>query len=135
MYGGAGVILTCSDPADPTVTLQNHRMAEFIKSFVEDAAAMQIALELTTANHPDHSRTISTDSQSLLKAIERQSLVTHHLRSLLNVRPGLPTLLWISGHKGIPGYVHADIEFKIAATNISDPPKTHLLRIRKTPYP
>ncbi len=84
---------------------------------------MQLALEWATANHPEHSLTICTGSQSLLKAIERQSPVTHYLRSLLNTRLGRTTLLWIPEHKGIPGNELADTEAKTAVTTTSDTPK------------
>ncbi len=83
--GGAGVIVTRGDPADPTILHQSHlRGAAFTSSFAEEAAAMQLALEWALTNHPEYSLTICTDSQSLLKAIDRRSPVTHHIRSLLN---------------------------------------------------
>ncbi len=65
--GGAEDIVTCGDPADPTILHQCHlRSAAFPSSFAEETAAMQLALEWATANHPEHSLTICTDSQSLL---------------------------------------------------------------------
>ncbi len=81
--GGAGVIVTCGDPADPTILHRSH-LRSFTSSYADEAAAMKLALEWATANHPENSLTICTDSQSLLKAIERRSPMTHHLRSLLN---------------------------------------------------
>ncbi len=82
---GAGVTVTCGDPAEPTILHWSHlRGAAFTSSFAEEAAVMQLASEWATANHPEHSFIICTDSQSLLKAIERRSPVTDHLRSLLN---------------------------------------------------
>ncbi len=69
--GGAEVIVTCGDQADPTILHRSHlRGATFTSSFAEEAAAMQLALEWATANQPENSFTICTDRQSLLKAIE-----------------------------------------------------------------
>ncbi len=114
--GGAGVNVTFDDPAAPTILHQSHlRGAAITSSFAEEAAAMQAAMEWATTNHPEYSLTICTDSQSLLKAIERRSPVTHHLRSLLNAQPGPTNLLWLPGHKGIPGTELADTAAKAAA--------------------
>ncbi len=75
--GGAGVIVTCGDPADPTILHRSHlRGAAFTSSFAKEAGSMQLALEWATANHPVNSLTICTDSQSLLKVIERRFPVT-----------------------------------------------------------
>ncbi len=58
--GGAGVIVTCGDPADPTILHWSHlRGAAFTSSFAKEAAAMQLALEWATANHPESSLTIN----------------------------------------------------------------------------
>ncbi len=117
-------VVTCGDPADPTIFHRSHlRGAAFTSSFAEEAAAMQLALDWDTANHPENSPTICTDSQSLLKAIERRSPVTHHLRSLLNARPGPTSLLWIPGHKGITGNELTDTTAKTAASTTSDSPR------------
>ncbi len=62
--GGAGVIVTCGDPVDPNIVHRSHlRGAAFTSPFAEEAAAIQLALEWATANHPEHSLTICTDSQ------------------------------------------------------------------------
>ncbi len=82
-----------------------------------------IDLKKVHQQHCFQTLTIYIDSQSLLKAIERRSPATHHLWSLLNGRPGPTTLLWVPGHKGIPGNELADTEAKAAPTTTSDPPK------------
>ncbi len=69
--GGAGVIVTCADPVDPTILHRSHlRGATYTSSFAEGAAAMQLALEWATDNHPEYSLTICTDNQSLLKTLK-----------------------------------------------------------------
>ncbi len=74
--------MTRGGPAAPTILHQSHlRGAAFTSSFAEESAAMQVAMEWAISNHPEHLLIICTVSQSLLKAIERRSPVTHHLRS------------------------------------------------------
>ncbi len=59
--------MTCGDPANPTILRRSHlRGAAFPSSFAEETAAMHLVLEWATANHPEHSLTICTDSQLLL---------------------------------------------------------------------
>ncbi len=81
-------------------------------------------MEWTTTGHPNHSLTIFTDIQSLLKAIECRSSKVHHLGSLLNARLGRTTLLRVPGHNGIPGNELADTEVKTAVTTTSDTPRS-----------
>ncbi len=119
--GGAGVIVTCGHTADPTILHLSHlRGAAFTSPFAAEAAAMQVALEWAAANHSEHSLAICTDSQSLLKAIDRRSPVTHHLRSLLDNRPHPTTLLWVPGQLGTPGNELAGTEAQTAAKTTSD---------------
>ncbi len=70
--GGAGVIVTRGHPADPTILHQSHlRGAAFTSLFGGETAAMQLALEWVTANHPEYSVTICTDCQPLQYFIKR----------------------------------------------------------------
>ncbi len=102
--GGARVNVTCGDLADPTIPHRSQRRGvAFTSSCAEEAAEIQFVMEWATASHPDHSLTICTDSQSLLRSIEFRSPVTHHLRSILNTQPGSTALLWVTGYKGILG--------------------------------
>ncbi len=56
--GSKGVIVTCGDPAYPTILHWSHfRGVAFTSSLAEEAAAMQLALEWATANHLEHSLT------------------------------------------------------------------------------
>ncbi len=110
---------------DPTIRHRSLlRGAAFTSSFADEAATMQLALQWTTANHPQHVLTICTGSQSLLKAFERRPPVTHYLRSLLNTRLCSTSLLWIPGHKLIHSDEPADTAGKTTAKTTSDPPRS-----------
>ncbi len=62
--GGAGVIVTRGDPANPTILHRSDlRGAVFTSSFAEEVAAMQLALEWATANH--HQPTHAQSAQSV----------------------------------------------------------------------
>ncbi len=65
--GGAGVIVTRGDPADPTILHQSHlRGAAFTSSFAEEAAAMQLALDwATTRTHSQSAPTGNRFSRQL----------------------------------------------------------------------
>ncbi len=76
--------------------------------FLSRSFVAHFAIKHYYHNHPDHSLTISTDSHSLLKAMEYRPPVTHHLGSLLSVRPGPINLLRLSSHGGISGNELAD---------------------------
>ncbi len=55
--------MTRGDPADPTILHQSHlRGAAFTSSFAEEAAAMQLALEWATTNHPECSHNLHRQS-------------------------------------------------------------------------
>ncbi len=61
--GGAGVILTCGDPGDPTIFNRSQlRGAALTSSFAEEATAMQLALEWATRQPP---RALTLQRQSI----------------------------------------------------------------------
>ncbi len=95
--GGAGVIVTCDDPVDPTI-LHAIRLGK-------------------DHGHPLRPLTICTDSQQLIR-----SPVIRHQKSLLNAWPEQTTILWVPGVKGIPGDELAGTEPKKAL----QPPATLL---------
>ncbi len=98
LNGGAGMVVTEGDPANPTTLLtKQQRGAAFTSSYDEEKAAMRMALEWLLPSHA--AAAICTDSQSLLKAIQSGSADTTDLRRMLNKRAGKTTLLWIPGHK------------------------------------
>ncbi len=54
-----GVIVTCGDPAAPTILQRSHlRGAAFTSSFAEEAAVVQVAMDWAITNHPEYSLTI-----------------------------------------------------------------------------
>ncbi len=55
--------MTCGDPADSTIVHRSRlRGAAFISSFAQEAAAMQLAFEWATPNHPKDSFAICTEN-------------------------------------------------------------------------
>ncbi len=117
---GPGVIVTCGDPANSTNLARRS-----LRRLRLEAAVMQLALEWVIASHPDHSLTISTDSQVLLKAVKCRSPATSYLRSILNARPGPTTILRVPSHKGMHSYELAGTEAKKVAATTSNPSPTH----------
>ncbi len=75
----ASGVYTLTDPASPTTLLtKQQRRAAFTSSYDEEKAAMRMALEWLSLSHT--AAAICTDSQSLLKAIQRGSTDTTDLR-------------------------------------------------------
>ncbi len=66
---------------------------------------------------------ICTDSKSLLKTIQSDSVDTADLRRMLNKRAGKTTLLWTPDHHGIAGNEEAGACAKQTATMIDVAPR------------
>jgi ribonuclease HI len=116
--GGAGVVITRGDPANPTiVTRLQERGATYTCSFEEEKRAMQMAMEWMAA-HLDatNSAAIFTDSQSLCMALVSTSPGLDDLRLQLNNIRSQVTLQWIPGHCNIVGNDMADEAAKQATS-------------------
>ncbi len=69
LNGGAGMVVTEGDPANPTTFLmKQQRGAAITSSYDEEKAAMRMALEWLSPSHA--AAAICTDSQSILKAMQ-----------------------------------------------------------------
>ncbi len=85
--GGAGMVVTEGDPANPTALLtKQQRGAAITSSYDEVKATIHMALGWILPSHA--AAAICTDSQSLLKAIQSGSTDTADLRRMLNKRVG-----------------------------------------------
>ncbi len=120
--GGAGLVVTEGDPANPTTLLtKQQRRAAITLAGNEEKVAMRMALEWLLPSHADAA--ICTDSQSLLKAMQSCSVDTADLRRMLNKPVGKTILLWISGHHGIAGNAEADVCARQAAAITDGAPR------------
>ncbi len=91
----------------------------------------QQTLDWTRANCPTERISICSDSQSLLKAIQSGAHDTQSIHQRLDNREGPTTLIWVPGHKGIPGNEAADELAKAAATDTNTPPRSILFATAK----
>ncbi len=93
LNGGAVIVVTKGDPANPTTLFtKQQRGAAITSSYDEKKVAMRMALEWLSPSHA--AVAICTDNQSLFKSIQSGSDDTADLRSLLSKRAGKTTLLW-----------------------------------------
>ncbi len=100
LNGGAGMVVTEREPANPTTLLtKQQRAATIASSYDEEEVAMRMMLEWLLPSHA--AVAICTDSQPLLKAIQSGSADTADLMRMLNKRADKTALLWTPGHHGI----------------------------------
>ncbi len=122
LSGGAGMVVTEEDPANPTTLLKKkQRGTPFTSSNNKEKAAMRMALEWLLPSHAEAA--ICTDNQSLLKAIQSGYADTKDLRRMLYKRTDKTTLLWIPGHHGITGNEEANACAKQAAAITDGAPR------------
>ncbi len=120
LSGGAGMVVTKGDPANPmTLHTKQQRLAAITSSYDEEKVVMRMTLEWLLPSHV----AISTDSRSFLTAIQSGFTDTADLRRVFNKRAGKTTLLWIPGHQGIAGNEEADACAKQAAAITDGAPR------------
>ncbi len=126
------MVATTGDPADPVIThTSKARGAELTSSYEEEIAALILALDWARANCPTERISICSDSQSILKATQSGAHDTQSIRQRLDNREGPTTLIWVPGHKGIPGNEAADELAKAVATATDTPPRPISFAIAK----
>ncbi len=124
--GGTTMAATVGDPAHPVIIHTSKVRGSELTSCEDEKAAVLLALDWSKANCPTERILTCSDSQSLLKAIQNGVHETQSIRQrLLTIdnRKGPTTLIWVPGHKGIPGNEPTDELAKAAATTTDTPPR------------
>ncbi len=92
---------TVGVPADFVITQTSKTSgAELTSYFGEANAALLLALDWARTNCPTELTTIYSINQSLAKAMHGD---TQYIRPRLDKRKGPAIVIWIPGHKAIPG--------------------------------
>ncbi len=106
---GPAVVAKVGDPAAPVIFNTSKARGAELTSFNEKAkAALLLTLDRARANCPTERKSICSDHQSLLKAIQSGAFDTQSIRQRLGNRMGFTIPIWVPGHKGRPGNEVAD---------------------------
>ena len=146
--GGAAAVVTTGTAEEPVrVEVCQAKGDEHTSSYGEEERALRLGIEWT-AMHPQPKVAFCTDSLSLLQAIDSLNPKTEDIRRDIESLDGQVDLMYVPGHKDVPGNELADQYAKEAATwagpfarqdismdaarsmikrGISDPPSAHPL--------
>ncbi len=101
--GGAALAATVEDSTDPVIIhTSKARGAELTSAYEEENTAQLLDLGWAMANCPTERISICSNSQSLLKAIQRGAHDSQCIRQRLDNREGPNTLIWVPGCKEEP---------------------------------
>ena len=115
--GGNAWVATRGDPGSPEVFAEgSSRGARYTSSFDEELAALSQALDWAADAGPPRPLAFSTDSKSLLEAIESAQPNTNGIRTKLRALGEEVHLVWVPGHSGVPGNERADAGAGAAAS-------------------
>jgi ribonuclease HI len=127
----AAVITTGPAEAPHEIEVCQAKGSRFTCSYDEELRALNLGLDWCAATPPDHTDSISfcTDSLSLLDAIDNLNPQTEDIRQKLEALPCSLDLMYVPGHKDVPGNELAD-KFAKAATSITGPAATDDVSIK-----
>ena len=114
--GGASAVITTGCFDEPTVIATKKAIGEARTcSYKEEARAMALGIDWLEENARLQSCAILTDSLSLLQALDNDKPDTAEIRARLQQACTKIDLLYVPGHKDIPGNELADTHAKAAA--------------------
>ena len=113
--GGAAAVVTTGTASVPVqVDVRQAKGDKHTCSYQEEERALLLGLDWVE-EHPQQKTAICTDSLSLLQAMDSLNPTTSEVRSRIESLPGSFDLLYVPGHKDVPGNELADQFAKEAA--------------------
>ena len=116
LNGGAAAVITTGEFDDPAVIEAVEAKGEHhTSSYKEEMRALGLGIGWLETHPRRHHCAFLTDSLSLLQAMENDQLDTASIRARLQQACDKIDLLYVPGHKDIPGNELADLHAKSAA--------------------